>query len=324
MSVFQVYDKTFNLWFVPLVFVVFFLFSIIFGGKPLFDAAKMSPIKAISSVQYFGLGKGGKLKPLSKTGLTLRIASRSLFRRKSGTIRVAIFLSVIFLLLTVCIAGGIIANDTTTSWIKKATGQNVILIADNRMADQYTQLQLAFSGAKSNPSFNYSDPTLAVSDRVIQELMQVPGIASVSSQLVWSGTIQEVPGWYVIPDTLTTQPIGGNRQGISLVIGIDTSNIINEPYVSGQFLNSTLDLNAVIGDSVNKAMFKSFSAKFSLHGTSTTLGDALRERLRVENTTFKITGICQDPINNGNVTYIALASLKKITGISSPDAYLPK
>ncbi len=137
MSVFQAYNKAPNLWFVLLVFITFFAFALIFGAKPIFDAARMSPIKALSSVQYFGLGKGSQFKPLSKRGLIIRIASRSLFRRKTATVRIVVFLSAVFMLLTVSIAGSIIANDTSTSWIKNAIGENVILVASNEMAIQY-------------------------------------------------------------------------------------------------------------------------------------------------------------------------------------------
>ena len=174
LGMFQVYNKAPNFWFALLVFAAYFAFALIFGAKPILDAARMSPIKAISSVQYFGLAKGTALKPLSKTALTVRIATRSLFRRKSATIRIVIFLSVVFLLLTVSIAGGIIANDTTNSWVQKATGTNVLLVADNNMVNQYTQLLLTYSGAKANQNFNYSNPNLALSQPLSKNLAKSP------------------------------------------------------------------------------------------------------------------------------------------------------
>lgn len=84
LGIFHVYNQTPNFWFAPLVFVVFFVFALIFGAKPMFEAARASPIKALSPVQYFGISKETKLKPLSKRALTLRIASRSLFSPKIG------------------------------------------------------------------------------------------------------------------------------------------------------------------------------------------------------------------------------------------------
>jgi ABC-type antimicrobial peptide transport system permease subunit len=321
MPMFQVYNSAPNFWFAPLVFAVYFAFALALGAKPLFDAAKMSPLKALSSVQYFGLGKGAPLKPLSRTGLTLRIASRSLFRRKSATLRLVIFLSTVFLLLTVSIAGGIIASDTSSSWVQQATGKNVVLIADQNMANQYKQLLLTYSGAKENADFNYSEPNLSISSTVIDAISQISGVQAMDSRLIVKGTVQEVAGFKVDPDTLATIPIGDNRQCESLLVGINAGNIVTEPLTTGFFLNATSGLNAVVGDSISTAIY---SAVFSSHyfGKVTTLGDALVESARIGNFTFKISGICLDPINNGNVTYIPLPQLKQITGISDPNIVL--
>ena len=118
---FQVYNKAPNLWFIPLVYVAFFIFALIFGAKPIFDAAKMSPHKALSSVQYFKLDKPAQLKPLDKKGLLIRIASRSLFRRKT---QLCIDLFSFSCFTHNCsIAGIIIANDTSSSWTEQSIGK---------------------------------------------------------------------------------------------------------------------------------------------------------------------------------------------------------
>jgi len=321
MNSFQVYNSAPNYWFVPLVFAAFFAFALIFGAKPLLDAARMTPIKAISPMQYFGLGKGTQLKPLSKTGLTIRIATRSLFRRKSATIRIVIFLSVVFLLLTVSIAGGIIANDTSSSWIQKAIGKNVILIANSDMANQYTQLLLKFSGAKEKLDFNYSDQRLAISDSVIQELSGVQGVKSIEARLVWIGTIYEKSSYTIDPETLATIPLGDNRQGDSLIVGIEAGKVASEPFTYGQFLNSTASFEAVVGDSIAQSIYKPITRSLP-GGKDILMADPLREGVRIQDRVFKITGICLDPINNGNVTYVPLKNLENITGISNPNIAL--
>ncbi len=321
MSIFQVYNSAPNYWFVPLVFAAFVAFALVFGAKPLFDAARMSPLKAISPMQYFGLGKGTQLKPLSKTGLTIRIASRSLFRRKSATVRIVIFLSVVFLLLTVSIAGGIIANDTSTSWIQRAIGKNVILVANSDMANQYTQLLLRFSGAKEKTDFNYSDPNLALSDSVFQQLRVVQGVINVEVRLVLKDTIYEKSGYTIDPDTAATISMGDERQGDSLIVGIEAGQVASEPFTYGQFLNSSASFEAVVGDSIAKSMY-SPTTSYSSRGKEILLADPLLEGVIIQGSVFKITGICLDPINSGNITYVPLANLENITGISSPNIAL--
>lgn len=321
MNIFQVYNSVPNYWFVPLVFAAFVAFALIFGVKPIFDAARMTPLKAISPMQYFGLGKGTPLKPLSKTGLTIRIASRSLFRQKSATVRIVIFLSVVFLLLTVSIAGGIIANDTSASWIQKAIGKNVILVANSDMANQYTQLLLKFSGAKEKLEFNYSDPKLALSDSMIQELNGMQGVKSVEVRLVLSGTIHEKSGYTIDPDTLATTSMGDSRQGDSLIVGIEVGQVAIEPFTYGQFLNSSSSFEAVVGDSIAQSMFSPITT-YTARGKDILLADPLLESVIIRGSVFKITGICLDPINSGNVTYVPLKQLENRTEISSPNIAL--
>lgn len=318
MSAFQVYNKVPNLWFVLLVFVTFFAFALIFGARPIFNAARMSPIKAISSVQYFGLSKGSKFKPLLKRGLIIRMATRSLFRRKTATVRIVVFLSAVFMLLTISIAGSIIANDTSTSWIQKAVGEDIILVAKSEMANQYLQLLRSFSGFKANSDFAYYDSKFAISEDIIQKLQETEGVTTVCGKLVLNGPIEEVSGYMFDPNTLSTLPVGDSRKGFSLIVGIDTNNIINYPFTTGQFLNSTSNLEAVIGDSIALLMYKSYEIHMG-YRKQTILGDPLREGVKIQNTTFSITGLCVDPLNNGAVTYVPFKALKEITGISEPN-----
>lgn len=131
-----------------MVFVVFFVLAIFFGLQPILKASRMSPIKALSPVNYYCLTIGPKLKALSRSGLTWRIASRSLFRRQSASIRIVILLSIVFLLLTVSVAGGMIANETTTLWVKNTVDRDKIVVAHTRMGNQYELLLSKFSGDK--------------------------------------------------------------------------------------------------------------------------------------------------------------------------------
>ncbi len=114
-----------NWWFAPIVFVVFFVLALVFGLRPIIKASKMSAIEALSPVNFYGLAMGGKHKALSHSALTWRIASRSLFRRQSATLRIVVLLSIVFVLLTVSVAGGIIAKDTTTSWVNSTVEQQL-------------------------------------------------------------------------------------------------------------------------------------------------------------------------------------------------------
>jgi ABC-type antimicrobial peptide transport system permease subunit len=305
---FQVYQKSPDLWLAPLVFAAYFVFALVFGTKPIFDAARLSPMKALSPVQYFGLSSGAKFKALSWSRLNLRIASRSLFRRKSTTVRIVLLLSIVFTLLTVSIAGGIIVNDTTKSWVEDATGSNVIVIAHESMGNQYKVLLSKFFGAKESGNFDYLDGKFSISDTILQKLNTLSVIANVDARLIWKGYVQEVRNFTIDPETLATIPVGDDREGESLIIGIDPRKVTGTWFMNGQFLKTDGELEAVIGDSIAQMMFS----------------QPLVQSIRMQNETFSIVGVCFDPINNGKVIYVPIQKLQNMTGASNPNIVFVK
>jgi ABC-type antimicrobial peptide transport system permease subunit len=301
-------------WFAPIVFVAFFVLAIIFGLQPIIKASRISPLAALSPVNYYGLTIGFRHKPVSRSGLTWRIASRSLFRRQSASIRIIFLLSIVFVLLTVSVAGGIIASTTTTAWIQKTVNKDSIAIAQNSMGNQYQHLLSKFSNAFETGVFNYSDPKFAIPDAVVQRLSNLSSVSMVDSRLFLEEHVEEVSNFTVFPTTGQTVSVGDNRQDNVIVIGVNAERIIGSWFVQGRFLNANDTLQAVIGDSVSHVMY-------SPNG-HTLLSDPLLESIEFRNNTFDIVGVCVDPLNNGLVTYVPFEKLQNITGISSPNLLL--
>jgi len=304
MGVFQAYQKAPNFWYAPLVFVAFFVFGLIFGLKPLLNAARLSPTAAISPMQYFGLSEGNRFKALSKSRLTLKIASRSLFRRQSATVRIVVFLSIVFLLLTVSIAGSIIANDTTTSRVENAVGKDTLLVAHKDMGNQYISLLSKFSGAKEKADFNYLDPNFAIPDAALQQLNTISGIANFEKRLVCEEQIQEVMN-FTYSDSATI-PIGDHREADSLVVGVEPEKVLSEWFIDGRFLKNGSASEAVVGDSLAAVAFEM----------------PLLQSLRMQNTTLNVVGVCLDPVNNGMVVYVPLEMLESLNNASDPNIVL--
>ena len=306
MSAFQAYQKAPNFWFAPLVFVTFFVFSLIFGVKPILNAARLAPTATMSPMQYFGLSKGDRFKALSKSRLTLKIASRSLFRRQSVNVRIVVFLSIVFILLTVSIAGGIIANDTTTSRIEEAVGKDILLVAHKDMGSQYIALLSKFSGAKEKIDFNYLNPNFALTDAVLQHLNTIQEIANFETRLVYKGHVQELMNFTFDPETQATIPIGENREGESLIVGVEPEKVISTWFIDGRFFENDNTSEAVVGDSIAILMFEV----------------PLSQSFRMQNTSFNIVGVCLDPMNNGLVTFVPLKKLESLNNVSSPNIAL--
>jgi len=304
ISGFSVYQNPANIWFAPVVFAAFFVLALVFGTKPILNAARLSPIKALSSTHYFGLTMGNQLKPFSASRLTGKIAMRSLFRRPTSTIRIILLLAMVFILLTVSIAGSIIAKDTTTSWVEKTAGKNVVAIAHEEMAAQYEILQSKFFEAKDEGGmFDYLNEKIAISNETIQQLKALSSIVNVDARLILKEHVYEISNFTIDPETLATFPVGDKREGDSLIIGVEPMDLTGSWFLQGRFLENGDSWEGVVGDSVARKMFSK----------------PLVQSLRVQNQSFAIVGVCLDPIDNGKVIYVPIKKLQQITGKSAPN-----
>lgn len=299
---FEVSQKPPNLWIVVMIFVLFFILALASGTKPVLDAAKIEPAKAFSPIHHLGLAKQPGFRVVSKSGLTFRIAMRNLSRRASVTIRIVTCLSIVFLLVTVTVAGGIIANQTTRSWVEKALGKDIVLIAHRDICSRYRLLQSKFYEAKESPQFNYTEGRYLVPDEILSQLGQMPEL-SIDTRLFMETQIEETPGFVLSQESGSTTYVGDHRKGFSLIIGVEPGKVFGQWFMEGEFLNESNGLDAVIGDTEAQKMFTA----------------PLYQNVSLFGKVFRITGVCLDPINNGNVTYVPLKSLQRVAAVSKPN-----
>lgn len=306
-SGFQISQRPIDFWLVLLVFVLFFALALIFGAKPILDTAKIEPAKAISPTYNFGLNKEQGFRVISKSGLTVKMALRVLFRRKSATVRIVICLTAVLILVTVAIAGGVIAEQTTRGWVEKAIGRDVVLIAHKDMCNQYSLLLLKFYGEKGDSQFNYTDEKYLIPDTILNQLNKIPEV-SVDARLILYENVEEVQGYIFDPESAATIPVGDNRKGKSIIVGVEPEKVLSEWFLEGAFIKSGSSQEGVIGDSLAQKMFSI----------------PLNQSIKLFDKDFDVVGVCMDPINNGNVTYVPLKTLQNITAISKPNIVMIK
>jgi putative ABC transport system permease protein len=302
----QILQGPINFWFVLLVFVLFFILAMAFGIRPIIDATKVSPVKAISPTFYIGLGKQPGFKVISKSGFAAKVALRSLFRHKSATIRIILCLSAIFLLVTVSIAGGVIANQTTRSWVEKAIGRNIVLIGHQDVCNQYKLLMSKFYEVNDGSQFNYTDERYSIPKSLLSDLRATLGNVTIDTRLLLAASVREVQGHILEGDTGQIYAVGDNRTGESMVVGVQPEEVLSKWSLNGEALTQDNAYEAMIGDTLAQKMFS----------------EPLIQGMKMFNGTFKVVGVCMDPINNGNVTYVPLKTLENATGISGPNAVM--
>jgi ABC-type antimicrobial peptide transport system permease subunit len=297
-----------SLWVPFAVFFSFFALSLILGATPVLSAIRAEPARAFSPKLYLGLGKEPGFKVVSKSGLSIKIAIRNLVRHKSATTRIVLCLSTVFLLVTVAVAGGLIARDTTNSWVERAIGRNTLLIAHQDMVNQYRLLLSEFYEGQKDTQFNYTDRKYLIPLGLPINLSSLNGIMTLDERLVLEASVREIPGIILGRSTGETTSVGDNRQGESLVVGVDPENVLSDWFLNGRFLTENQTAEAVVGDTLAQKLFSA----------------PLYQEIRISGEGLSIVGVCLDPINNGNVTYIPLTTLQNITGVSGPNVLMVK
>src|SRR5208283_6208742 len=135
-------------------------------------------------------------------------------------------------------------------------------------------------------------------------------------RLVLNEQVQEIDNFTIDSETGVTSTVGGDREGSSIVIGVNPENLTGAWNIEGRFLNANDDFEAVIGDSISQSMYTPDPSKHI------TLANPLVEGINFHSNTFNIVGVCVDPINNGLVTYVPIETLENITALSNPNLLL--
>ena len=288
------FPNSVNWWLIFLVFLSFFLLSHFFGAKPIVKAIQMKPADALSTSYLSGTTTEFSGKNLSRFGLSLRVAFRSLTRRTLPTRNIFLCLTMISMLVTVAVAGGLVASETTTNYLERAVGRNVVLVAHKDVVEQYANLLLQFQETKPLKSIDYFDQQYAIPEPLILQLTNISSVTKSEKRLLFETTVYEGYGIIIEPfDSNAYYFVGEGRSGKTFVMGIEPVNVVSNWLIQGKPLtNETLDY-AMIGASLADTMFTK----------------PLNQTIKVSDKSYEIASICIDPFNNGNVTYVPFNSL---------------
>jgi hypothetical protein len=217
-------------------------------------------------------------------------------------------LSIVFTLVTIGIAGGIIANQTTQTWIEGAIGDGVVLIGHEEICAQYSILLKQFYDGSAIPEFNYTDQKYTVPPDLIEAAISLYGASNVEKRIVVQAEVHEVQGYVVEETSQATKTVGDSRKGQTLVVGIDPEHTLGRWYLDGRQLSSNQSAEVFVGDTLSRRLFS----------------EPLLQRMKIFDSDFDVVGVCIDPVNNGNVSYVQFDILQAKTGLSGPNFLLVK
>ncbi|MFB0514838.1 MAG: ABC transporter permease [Candidatus Bathyarchaeia archaeon] len=298
---FSISQRPLNAWMIFFIFSAFALVSFFFGSRTIGKAIRVKPGEALSPHLSLGLSFKSKGFFPSKFGYTFKMASRSLMRRKLATRQAIICLSVALTLITLALAGGFIANQTTQSYAERAIGRDIIVVGHSSVNKQYANfLSRFFETGTMNP-IDFLDPEFSISPSLVSKVKTISGVLEVDPRLVLETTVFEIQGIIIDPEEPDYYfTVGANRSSEALVLGVEPENVLNEWLTIGRILNETDTHSAVLGDSLALRIF----------------ANPRKQGIEILEQEFDIVGVCLDPLNNGNVVYVPLETLSK--AVESP------
>jgi ABC-type antimicrobial peptide transport system permease subunit len=280
-----------NVWTIVAVFLVFVFTSHIFGILPVVRTIRIETAKAL--LPPYLRGESSKLGEfrLSKLGLSLKMAHRSLIRRKPTILRTIACLSAVLTLTTTMFIGGTIANDTTQNYLQRAIGENIVMISHSDIAEHYLEFLSPTCQTQETKSINYLDHKYQFSSGIVSKLSEAPGVFRVDPRLIFEETVNETQKT-VIVDNIYLE-IGDHRSCKALIMGVNPDNLLSDWLIFGRFFDKADTHSAIVGDSL----------------ASKILSDPTSQNIRLLEREFQVVGVCLDPINNGDVVYVPMQGL---------------
>ncbi len=296
---FHIQPKPLDPWTLFLIFFLFALFSHILGIWRIIKTMRIEPVEALSRIFPLRTNyRSGWWIP-SGFGFTVKIALRSLVRRRSETVQVVMCLSIILALMTLSICGGMVAKETTQRYVERAIGRDVILVSQAEIAEQYVDLLSKFFEPKQAGAINYLVEKYVIPNSLISNLGSIRGVVKTDPRLILETTIYEYPKAIADPESPTGYiTIGNHRTCRVFAVGVNPDQVVNDWFILGRKLEETDSNSAIIGDSVGSKIFD----------------DPLKQIFKMRDAEFNIVGVCVDPVNNGEVIYVPFSTLSSLTG----------
>ncbi len=231
-------------------------------------------------------------KFFSRISYNLKIAVSNTIRRKGDFNRYLIVLSITYSIIFTIFLGAFVLSNSSRAWIHASQGENVVAIGHQDTLAYYSLMYEMFSNpniiVESN-DINFSSSDYLINRSNIEDIYSLTGVQKIDERLIHFVEVEERKG-YIIDEY---REIGQNRSGTFPVIGVNSSHLLQDFVMAGEFFTddgSTADI--VVGDGL---AFSFFDSVFDQKVQFTAL-----------NYTPEISGYVIDSFYNGFAIYMRL------------------
>jgi len=254
-----------------------------------------------------------KLVPkwISSFGLNVKYAILNLTRKKGKFKRFFLIFFLISLILFTLGLGAMVLNSSSSNWINKAQGNNIIVIGHNDVVNSYSSMYRMFSDPTvfvDEDAVNFTNSQYLFNFSQIDQISNISGIEKIDQRLIQFSKVKELQT-YIISGGGDYISIGHNTEGTFPVIGLNSTNLLQEYEIEGSFFNSqnTADDNITIGDGLAYNFFEyAFSQELQFETGQRSL----------------VSGIVIDPFYSGYSVYIDIEQYRSILNLTNDEINL--
>jgi ABC-type antimicrobial peptide transport system permease subunit len=267
---FSIFQAILTLLGFSLLFRVDFFFTLIFLGSCLIGIflvpgytlrklgnEKVSKLQSRDIPFDYDASKGLKFIPkwLSRMGFTIKLSITGIIRKKGEFKRYFVTFFILSLVLFSFGLGILIVRDSSTSWVRKSQGDNIIAIGHQDVLSNYSKMYNMFSDSElfiSNNDINFLDPNYMFNSTDLVQLESLPGIDKIDPRIISFCDVEEMDAILFQEDGYNI--VGQSRTGNFPIIGVNQTDLIQSFEVEGNLsLNS---VNMSIGDGLAYNFFE--------------------------------------------------------------------
>ncbi len=292
------FNPSVQFWTIVEILFVYVVVALLLGIQPVVKAMKAKPADALFPYYLRGTSYKAVKSRFVRMSVPLRIAYRSLLRRRRATISTFVILSLALAATTIASAGTTVASQTTQAYVDRGIGENVLVVGHGEITAHYRDFVSQPFQTSDRPSVDYMDPKYSVPESTVEKLAAIQGV-KVDPRIFLETDVHEIPTIMIVEMRYFT--IGDDRSTQAVVFGVMPQLMINNWMINGRNLNDTDKYSVIVGDSM----------------ASKILASPLDQRVAILNENFQVVGVALDPINAGMVAYVPLNALE--TKPNQPD-----
>ena len=302
--------------YIPILFISCFVGIYLFPGVVLRKLGTQNTIKLFSRDIPSNYDASKKLttipKWLSSIGYNVKISVLNTLRRRGEFKRYLIVFTIISLVIFTLGLGSIVLKTSSQEWIRKSQGINIVAIGHKDVLQNYTLMYNMFSNPDilvTRDDIDFLNTNYLFNLSKVEELTNFTEIERIDQRLINFFNVTELDGFHFFEDG-GSSAVGQDRRAVIPIIGFNTSEIIQNFEIEGEYIESSDSINMMIGDGLGYNLFDY----------------PLSQSMRIEELgtghPFHISAVVIDSFYSGSAGYVDLSVMQEDLNFSSNEINL--